>query len=53
MLGYFMRYEPEALANGDWETLARLHNGGPNWREKLVATARYWSKVMAHERSGR
>ena len=45
MLGYFMRYEPEALANGDWETLARLHNGGPNWRQKLAATDGYWAKV--------
>jgi len=42
---YFRRYEPEALANGDFETLARLHNGGPNWRQKLAATDGYWAKV--------
>ena len=45
MVDYFRRYEPEALANGDWETLARLHNGGPNWRQKLAATDGYWVKA--------
>ena len=25
--------------------LARLHNGGPNWRQKLAATDGYWAKV--------
>jgi len=44
MLAYFHRYEPGALARGDFETLARLHNGGPKWREK-PATAEYWQRV--------
>lgn len=28
MWGYWGRYCPKALATGDWETLARVHNGG-------------------------
>lgn len=42
MLAYFRRYEPEALARENFEALARLHNGGPNWREKPV-TVEYWA----------
>ena len=45
MVDYFRRYEPEALARGDFETLARLHNSGPRWRQKLAATDGYWAKV--------
>jgi len=41
---YASRYEPVALARGDWPSLARLHNGGPRWREK-PATADYWERV--------
>ena len=43
---YFMRYEPKAFANNDIETLARLHNGGPNWRKK--DTDKYWNKIKKH-----
>jgi hypothetical protein len=43
---YFMRYEPKAFANNDIETLARLHNGGPNWRKKN--TDKYWNKIKKH-----
>ncbi len=46
MVDYFRRYEPEALARGDWESLARLHNGGPRWRKKPM-TAEYWRRVKA------
>ena len=47
VLAYFRRYEPEALAAGDMEALARLHNGGPRWRER-PATADYWRRVRKH-----
>lgn len=43
ILAYFGRYEPRALKNNDWQTLARLHNAGPNWRKK--STDAYWLKV--------
>ena len=46
MLRYFQRYEKKALENGDWETLARLHNSGPNWKKKKKATQAYWDKVQ-------
>jgi hypothetical protein len=41
MLGYWQRYCPSALARGDFETLARVHNGGPA-RAKKRATLGYW-----------
>jgi len=44
MLWYWSRYCPEALANNDWETLARVHNGGPKGASKR-ATEGYWRKV--------
>jgi soluble lytic murein transglycosylase-like protein len=43
---YFMRYEPKAFANNDIETLARLHNAGPNWRKR--DTDKYWNKIKKH-----
>ena len=42
---YFMRYEPKAFANNDIETLARLHNAGPNWRKNKSSTDKYWQKI--------
>lgn len=48
MLRYFNRYEPKALREGDWETLARLHNSGPKWRKKKEKTDAYWAKVTAY-----
>ena len=52
MIGYFERYCPAALASGDWQTVARVHNGGPNGMSKQ-ATLGYWSKVKgAMERYG-
>jgi len=44
VLAYWHRHEPAALAAGDFETLARCHNGGPNWRRK-PATKAYWTRV--------
>ena len=42
---YFKRYEPAALASGDFETLARCHNGGNSWRRNKSATDKYWKKI--------
>jgi hypothetical protein len=44
MLGYFKRYCPDALKRGDWQTLARTHNGGLAGPRK-AATLKYWAKV--------
>ena len=46
MVGYWRRYCPKALTNGDWATLARVHNGGPRGAVKQ-ATVGYWQKVKA------
>lgn len=44
MVNYWRRYCPGALSGGDWQTLARIHNGGPlgsgNSRTWI-----YWQKV--------
>ncbi len=42
---YWRRYAPEALRKGDYETLSRVHNGGPNGTRK-PATLSYWRKVQ-------
>jgi len=44
MRAYWGRYCPDALRDFDFETLARIHNGGPAGARK-VATAPYWNKV--------
>ena len=43
MTAYWDRYAPD----NDFETLARIHNGGPHGYKKLGATQRYWEKVNA------
>lgn len=45
MMAYFRRYAREALGSGDWQTLARIHNGGPRGHKKK-ATLTYWRKVQ-------
>jgi soluble lytic murein transglycosylase-like protein len=45
VLSYFNRYEPKAVLNNDFETLARLHNAGPNHRKNKSHTDIYWSKI--------
>ena len=45
VLAYFNRYEPKAVLNNDFETLARLHNAGPNYRKNKSSTNNYWSKI--------
>lgn len=43
VINYLTRYGAEAIKGKDWETLARLHNGGPNWKKKN--TDKYWKKI--------
>lgn len=45
VLAYFQRYEPKALKNNDFETLARCHNGGCGWRSNKSLTDGYWNKI--------
>jgi len=45
VLAYWHRYAPDALSNGDDETLARIENGGPKGASK-DATLPYWNKVQ-------
>jgi hypothetical protein len=40
---YLRHYAPKAWREGDWTTLARVHNGGPTGNKKL-ATAAYASR---------
>jgi len=42
---YILKYEPEIWVKQDWESMARLWNGGPNWRNKMESTDQYWGKV--------
>jgi len=62
MLAFWKRYCPEALRQRDFETLARVHNGGPLGHRK-AATLPYWKKIkvrvtqkpktrLAHSRAG-
>lgn len=41
---YLNKYAPKAVKARDYETLARIHNGGPSGASKN-ATKDYWSKV--------
>ena len=50
---YMRRYAPKAWAGGtDLETLAKIHNGGPNAMratgQKLLNLNRYWAKIKKH-----
>ncbi len=45
MVAYWHRYCREALRKGDYQTLARVHNGGPRGAGKK-ATLPYWEKVQ-------
>lgn len=49
---YFRRYGKSYLENSDWESLARLHNGGPGIFKRKASkawenTSKYWSRVKA------
>ena len=52
VLAYWRRYAPDALETDDWQTLARVHNGGPRGARK-TATVKYWAKVQAAMRRER
>ena len=41
---YVKRYAPKAVATNDFQTLARVHNGGPRGH-KNPATVGYWNKI--------
>ena len=50
---YMRRYAPKAWAGGtDLETLAKIHNGGPNAMratgKKLANLNAYWHKIQKH-----
>lgn len=45
MRAYWRRYARQAYESGDFETLARIHNGGPRGHKK-DATLGYWVKVQ-------
>lgn len=45
MLAYWKRHCPDALRARDYETMARIHNGGPNGHTKS-ATLAYWRMVQ-------
>lgn len=47
MLAYFRRYCPVAVEKNDFETMARVWNGGMNGH-KSKATIQYWQKVKKH-----
>ncbi len=47
VLAYFLKYAKDALKNKDWETLAKIHNGGPKGHKKK-STEKYWQKVKSH-----
>ena len=49
---YLKRYAPKAWAAGDVETLARVHNGGPQGATK-AATVNYGQKVARLSGGGR
>ena len=46
MTGYMRKHAASALASGDLEKLARVHNGGPKAHRK-DSTLGYWRRVQA------
>lgn len=42
---YYQRWAPKALEAGDWEHLARIHNGGPDGHLQK-STIKHWKKVQ-------
>lgn len=44
VMSYMHRYAKRAIDAGDWETIARIHNGGPGGA-KRAATLKYWERV--------
>ena len=51
VIAYLKGYESISISKGDWQTLAKLHNGGPSKNKspkakKMVDS--YWKKVRLH-----
>jgi len=44
-LGYWTWYCPQAILGRDWQTMARIHVGGPRGAHKR-ATLPYWRKML-------
>ena len=44
LVAYMLRYAAQAVKDKNYETLARIHNGGPKGATKR-ATLKYWEKV--------
>ena len=44
LVAYMLRYAAQAVKDKDYETLARIHNGGPKGATKR-ATLKYWEKI--------
>ena len=44
VVAYLLRYAKNAIEVRDYQTLARIHNGGPRGARK-TATLKYWEKV--------
>lgn len=49
VIAYFEKYCPAALKQGDWEKLARIHNGGPQGHRRN-STLPHWRKVKKEMR---
>ncbi len=49
---YMMRWVPQAWGQGDYEIIARTHNGGPRGSTK-ASTLPYWRRVQATLGEGR
>jgi len=47
ILCYWHRYAPEALQAGQYDRLARIHNGGPDG-DREPETLAYWRRVRKH-----
>lgn len=46
VVAYLLRYAGRAVADQDFQTLARIHNGGPKGASRK-STLAYWRKVEA------
>ena len=51
LVNYMLRYCPDALFRDDWETMARIHNGGPEGHKK-ASTLGYWRDVEKFMEAG-
>lgn len=47
MTAYMNRYARQAVNSGNYEVMARVHNGGPTGH-KRASTLKYWRDVQKH-----